>query len=63
MFISGISGISHVVAMNIDTVIHALQATTSNDNALRGNAEKALNEVRLFEMSDFLDDHCSWILS
>lgn len=49
--------------MNIDTVIHALQATTSNDNALRGNAEKALNEVKFFEMTDFLDDQCSRILS
>ena len=33
------------LAMNIETVVNALQATTSNDNAVRKNAESALHEV------------------
>lgn len=31
--------------MNIETVVNALQATTSNDNTVRKNAESALHEV------------------
>ena len=37
-------------------VIEGLQATTSNDNAIRKNAENTLNEVWLLRSCDLVDE-------
>ena len=48
--------------MDLNTLVNVLSATNNNDNSIRGNAEKALGEVREWAPFDAIDDASPGIL-